>query len=237
MNDQMNAPMSSMPSGSGGPTPFYQVWINALTKPNEQTYADIANSPNAKASTAYMWVFAGSLISAFLSLLVQGALIRSQLASVGDGKLGTGFLGIAITLLCGTPIVAIIGTLFFAIFTALIQWIAKLFGGTGTNDKLAYAFAAITVPYSILSGVFILLSAIPFVGICFRIIFGLAGLYILVLQIMATKATNQLDWGRAAGSVLIPGASIFLICCCAVFGVSMLAGASASKIFQQFQQP
>jgi hypothetical protein len=127
--------------------------------------------------------------------------------------------------------------LFFAIFTALIQWIAKLFGGTGTNDKLAYVFAAITVPYYVLSGVFILLSAIPFVGICFRLILGLAGLYILVLQVMATKATNQLDWGRAAGSVLIPGASLFLICCCAVFGISMVAGASASKILQQFQQP
>jgi len=234
MNDQMNAPMSSMPSGSG-PVPFYQVWINALTKPNEQTYADIANSPNAKASTAYMWVFGGSLISAFLSLLVQGALLRSQLSGVGGGKLSSGFLGIAITLICGTPIVAIIGTLFFAIFTALIQWIAKLFGGKGTNDQLAYVFAAITVPYSILSGIFILLSAIPFVGICFRLILGLAGLYILVLEIMAVKATNQLDWGRAAGSVLIPGASLFLICCCAVFGISMVAGASATRLFQQFK--
>jgi len=125
--------------------------------------------------------------------------------------------------------------LFFAIFTALIQWIAKLFGGKGTNDQLAYVFAAITVPYSILSGIFILLSAIPFVGICFRLILGLAGLYILVLEIMAVKATNQLDWGRAAGSVLIPGASLFLICCCAVFGISMVAGASATRLFQQFK--
>ena len=236
MNDQMNnAPMSSMPSGGGGPVPFYQVWINALTKPYEQTYADIANSPNAKASTAYLWVFISSLISSFLSLLVQGAVIRSQLSTVGDGKLGSGFLGSAITLLCGTPIAAAIYTLIFAIITALTQWIAKMFGGRGTNDQIAYVFAAIGVPYTLISGVFILLSAIPFVGLCFRIILGLAGFYILFLEITAVKAINQFGWGQAAGSVLIPGASIFLVCCCLVFGVSMIAGASISKVFQQLQ--
>jgi len=235
MNDQMNAPMSSMPSGGGGPVPFYQVWINALTKPNEQTYIDIANSPTAKASTAYMWVFISSLVSSFLSLLVQGAVIRGQLSSVGDGKLASGFIGIAITLLCGTPIAAAVYTLIFAILTALTQWIAKMFGGSGNNDQIAYVFAAIGVPYTLISGVFILLSAIPYVGFCFRIILGLAGFYILFLEITAVKAINQLDWGRAAGSVLIPGASILFLCCCLVFGVSMIAGASASKILQQLK--
>jgi hypothetical protein len=164
---------------------------------------------------------------------VQGALIRDQLSNVGGGKLGSGFAGIAITLICGTPIIAIVGTLFFAIFTALIQWIAKLFGGTGTNDKLAYVFAAITVPYSVLSGVFILLSAIPFVGICFRLIIGIAGLYILVLQIMATKATNQLDWGRAAGSVLIPGLVVGVLCCCLAVVAGMAGGAAFQQYFKQ----
>jgi len=233
MNDQMNAPMSSAP---GGATPIFQVWINALTKPNEQTYTDIANSANAKATTAYLWVFISSLVASFLSLIVQGAVLRTQLSQIGDGQLGSGFIGIAITLLCGAPIFAIIGTIVFAIFTALIQWIAKLFGGKGTNDQLAYAFAAISVPYTLISGIFVLLSAIPFVGLCFRLILVLAGLYILFLEITAVKAVNQLGWGQAAGSVLIPGASLFLVCCCAIFGVSMLAGASASKLLQQFQQ-
>ena len=234
MNDQMNTPMSPSPMPSG-PTSFYQVWMNALTKPNEQTYADIANSPNAKATTAYMWVFLGSLVASFLSLLVQGAVIRSQLSTIGEGRLGTGFVGIAITLLCGAPIAAVFGTVVFAVFTALIQWVAKMFGGKGTNDQLAYVYAAIGVPYTLVSGVFILLSAIPYVGFCFRIILGLAGFYILFLEITAAKAVNQLDWGRAAGSVLIPGAALFFLCCCVVFGVSMLAGASASKILQQLQ--
>ena len=228
MNDQFNA---SMPSGQ--PASIFQTWINALSKPNEQTYVDIANSPNAKASTAYIWFFVGSLVASFLSLIVQGAVIRSQLSNLGQGRLGSGFLGIAITLICGAPIAAIFGTLFFAIGTALVQWIAKMFGGVGTNDQLAYVFAAISVPYSLVSGVFILLSAIPYVGFCFRLIFGLAGFYVLFLQIMATKAVNKFGWGQAAGSVLIPGAAVFLLCCCVVGGLSMALGASASQIFKQ----
>jgi len=233
MNDQMNAPVSPASEGS---TPIFQVWVNALTKPNEQTYSDIANSTNAKASTAYLWVFLSSLVASFLSLIVQGAVLRSQLSQIGEGRLGSGFVGIAITLLCGAPIFALIGTIGFAVFTALIQWVAKLFGGKGTNDQLAYAFAAISVPYTLISGIFILLSAIPLVGLCFRIILGLAGLYILFLEITAVKAVNQLGWGQAAGSVLIPGAVLFSVCCCVIFGGSMLAGASASKLFQQLQQ-
>ena len=55
MSDQMsNAPM--MP---GAPTSFVQMWINALTKPSEHTYAEIAASPNAKATTAFLWVVIG----------------------------------------------------------------------------------------------------------------------------------------------------------------------------------
>ena len=50
MNEQSN-----MPVMSATPEPFYQVWIKALTRPSEQTYAELAASPNAKANTAYLW--------------------------------------------------------------------------------------------------------------------------------------------------------------------------------------
>ena len=54
----MNMPVSNAPMpSSGGSKSFFQVWIDALTKPNENTFAEIASSPNAKATTAYIWVF------------------------------------------------------------------------------------------------------------------------------------------------------------------------------------
>ncbi len=233
MEDTVSSQMPNAPMTPAGSTSFFQTWIDALTKPNEQTYAGIAASPKAKATTAYVWVFVCSLLASFVSLLVEGGTLRHQLSQAGVGaeQLRGGAGGIAITLLCGAPIAAFIGTVLFAIFTALIQWIAKMFGGRGTNDQLAYAIAAIAAPYSLVSSVFVLLSAIPVVGLCFRIIIGLAGIYVLVLQIMAVKGVNAFGWGPAVGAVLIPFAAILLVCCCAAVIVGALTGAAVGNIF------
>jgi len=211
MNDMSNAPMSE-----SRPTSVMQTWMNALTKPNEQTFVNIASSPNAKASTAYLWVFVASLVEIFFTILVRLGTFRTMLQQQGAGNnFPGGGMGITlITLICGAPIFAAITTLFFALGTAIIQWIAKMFKGRGTFDQLAYTFGAIVAPYTLISTVFILLGAIPFVGLCFRIILGIAGLYVLVLEIMAVKGVNQFGWGEAAGSVLIPGLVIGLLCGC-----------------------
>ena len=131
--------------------------------------------------------------------------------SAGDGGTAVGAL---IGGLCASPFAGLLSVVFFALGVAIIQWIAKLFGGTGTYEKLLYAFAAITVPFTIVSSLFALLSAIPYVGICTGIIsFGL-GIYALVLQVMAVKAVNRFGWGQAAGSVFIPGCVVFIVCAC-----------------------
>ena len=234
----MNMPVSNAPTpSSGGSKSFFQVWIDALTKPNENTFAQMASSPNAKAMTAYIWVFVTSLIELFFSFLINGALVRRAFEQGGyGGSLPGGGVGIAlIGAVCGGPIVAVIVTIFFAIGAALIQWIAKMFGGKGTNDQLTYSFGAIAAPFYLISTVFVLLSAIPFVGFCFRIILSLLGLYVLVLYIMATKGVNQFGWGQAIGSVLIPVVAIFLVCCCLGAIASMAAGAAFKNFFQQFQ--
>ena len=234
MNDQMNAPMSSMPSG-GGPTPFYQVWINALTKPNEQTFADMANSGNAKATTAYLWVFAAALVEFFFISLVQGAMIRRLLESSSSNLPIRGIGLTLITAICGAPIVAVMSVVFFAVGAAIVQWIARMFGGRATFDQMAYAFGAIVAPFLLVSTVFNLFGAIPFVGLCFRIVLGVAGLYVAVLEIMAVKGVNQLGWGQAAGAVLIPGLAVFLVCCCLGAVAGIAGGAALRNIIQQIR--
>ncbi len=234
MTNQMpDAPM--MPTEAPS---FIQTWINALTKPSERTYAEIAASPKAKAMTAYLWVFLGSIVTSLVSLLVQGETFRTRLAQSGLGmeRLGTGFGAVALTLLCGAPIIAILGTVVFAIIVALVQWIAKMFGGKGTNDQLAYVYAAIGVPYSLISSVFILLSAIPYVGFCFRILLALAGIYIFVLQVMAVKGVNQFGWGPAFGAVLIPIFAVVLVCCCVVFVGASVMGVALGNVFSSINQ-
>ena len=235
----MNIPTSNTPMMQGGGSPsFIQTWINAITKPNEQTYAEIAASPNAKSTTAFLWVFIAALIEFFVTFLVQGSTMRQMLEQRGLGQNlpAGGFGGGIIGLICGAPIAAVIAVVFFAINAALVQWIAKMFGGRGTFDQLAYTFGAIQAPFFLISAVLSLLGAIPYVGFCFQIVLSLAGLYILVLTIMAVKGVNQFGWGPAVGSALIPGAVVFLLCCCIVVAGLALTGAAIGNIFSSINQ-
>jgi len=228
MNEEPNAPMLPARSPS-----VVQTWMAAITKPNEQTYAQLAASPEAKTSTALLWVFIASLIQSLIAIPMQGRIMAQMMQGSGlENQAGPGLVGI----LCGAPIAAVVTVVFFSAFTGIVQWVAGLFGGKGSFEKLAYVFAAITVPFTLLSALITLLSAVPYVGACFGIIGLLAGLYVLVLQVMAVKGVNQFDWLPAAGSLLLP--FIVFICCISagVAGLVSLAGPAMQDIFNQINQ-
>lgn len=234
MNEFNNTPVIPPPSQAPGPAGWFAVWMKAVTKPNEQTFVDITEHPDMSAKTAYIWVFIAGTISAIIQAFATTIRLATGVGSPLQNipgleqylpqSTGSG-AGFGISLIggiCASPVAGLLSIVFFALFVAIIQWIAKLFGGTGTYEKLLYAFAAITVPVSIVSSLFVLLSAIPYVGICTGILsFGLS-IYTLVLNVMAVKAVNRLGWGQAAGSVFIPGCVVFIVCACVVAGGAML---------------
>ena len=228
MNEEPNAPM--LPGRSPS---IVQTWMTAVTKPNEQTYAQLAASPEAKTSTALLWVFIASLVQSLIAIPMQGRIMAQMMQGTGfENQAGPGLVGI----LCGAPIAAIITVVFFAAFTGIVQWIAGLFGGKGSFEKLAYVFAAITVPLTLISALLTLLSAVPYVGFCFGIVSLLAFIYLVVLEIMAVKGVNRFDWLPAVGSVLLPG---FVVICCisaGVAGLISLAGPAMQDIFDQINQ-
>jgi len=232
MNDQSNVPMMS-----SRPESFFQIWINALTKPSEQTYAAMASSPKAKAMTGFLWAFIGFLVEFVLSSLVSGSRMGALLQQYGlADRFGSG--GIVATLVrvvCGAPIAAVIVTIFFAIDIYIVQWLAKMFGGKGTADQLAYSIGAIIAPFAMVAGVFSLLGAIPFVGLCFSIVLFVAGIYIVVLEVMAVKGVNQFGWGPAIGSLFIPALVIGLICGCLAAIGAVALGSGLRNMLQQFQ--
>jgi len=220
-----------------------ETWISAVTQPNESTFARIIAQPGATTGKALLWVFVASLITSFASLIAQTVSIGSQMGgleqflppeitrelptAVGGSAFGIG------TVICGTPVIAILSVLGFAIGVALVQWVARLFGGTGSFEKLAYAYSAITVPYSVVAAVFALLGIIPIVGILTGLASFALSIYVLVLEVIAVKAVNNLDTGKAVGSVLLPGVVIFLlICCCfAIFAVAL--GPTIGDVFSE----
>ena len=211
MNEQNDTPMSSEPSGIAG---WFSTWVEAVTKPNEQTFARLAASPNAKMSTAFLWVFIGSLVNSLVVTLMQGAILgrmmqQFDIEGMPRMAMGGGFLSV----ICGAPIGAVVSVIFFAMFTGVVQWVAKMFGGKGTFEQLAYVFAAIAVPFTLISSLVTLLAAVPYVGFCFGLVGFALAIYVIVLELMAVKGVNQFGWGQAAGSLFLPG--IVLFCCIA----------------------
>ena len=233
MSEQMNAPMLPAPSGVSA---WLSTWREAITRPSEQTFARIAQSPQAKSTTAFLWIFVTSLLSSFLASLVQGALVRQMLqnSDLGIDQFG-GPANTIITAICGAPVAAVISTVVFAAVVGVVQLVAKMFGGTGTYDQLAYALGAILAPYYLFSGFVSLLAAIPvpFVGLCFGSLGLIALLYVVVLEVMAVKGVNQFGWGQAAGSVLLP---LFVLGCCiaaVVAGLVSVLGPALQDAFEQ----
>jgi len=222
-----------------------ETWISAVTKPNEATFARIAAQPGATTGKALLWVFVASLITSFASLIAQAVGFGSRMGGFEQflppevaRELPTGIgssFGFG-TVICGTPVAAIFSVLGFAIAVALIQWVAKLFGGTGSFDKLAYAFSAITVPYSVVAAVLALLGIIPFVGILTGLVGFALGIYVIVLEVLAVKAVNGLDTGKAVGAILLPGVVIFLVICCCAIVVGVVMGSTLGGIFDSINQ-
>ncbi len=242
MSEFSNEPM--VPESSSEMS-LVETWIAAVTKPNENTFAQIVAQPGATGGKAFLWVFLASLVTSFASLIAQAIgfggqmdMFREFLPPELARELPVGAapsVGFG-TVICGAPVGAIFAVLGFAIGVGLIQWVAKLFGGTGSFDKLAYSFSAIIVPVSVVSAVLTLIGIIPFIGILTGLIsFGI-GIYTIVLQVLAVKAVNGLDTGKAVGSVLLPGLVIFLFICCCVIGGLMLMGPAIGEVFESINQ-
>jgi hypothetical protein len=202
------------------------VWRRALTQPNEATYAEIAASPNAKAQTALLWVFIASTLSGLVSAVLAallGAAGFQQAPIPGMEQFENIPMGGASLLsgLCAAPIFGLISTVGFAILAALVQWVARLFGGVGTFDKMAYTLASITVPFTLVFTILGSLSVVPYVGVCSGLLSLAAVIYILVLEVMAVKGVNGFGWGQAIASLFLPALGIAFICGCLIALASM----------------
>ena len=229
MTESSNTPIFD--STPAAPEPFYKVWLKAVTKPNEQTYAEIANSSGASPTKAYLWLAISYIFTFFVSMLVFSFTSSSQYGDFGEALGGS-----VIALICGAPIGAVIGLLIYALEVAIVQWVAKLFKGTGSYNQLIYAFAAFTAPLTLVSGVLSAFSLIPFIGLCFSIISIGIGLYSIFLMITAVKGVNKFGWGEAAGSVLLPGLVLIFVCGCLTIGILMLLGPVIGDVFSTINQ-
>ena len=211
------------------PLSWWESWTSAIFKPSVATFERIANDPQASILRAGLWVFFGALvgmlISVPLSLLLKPDLV-TQLQQV-TGEIGSALAATLGLMLCVVPFGAALSVLGMIISGALIQLVARLFGGQGTLEGTLNALAAITAPLTPVSA---LLGVIPVAGGCLSLP---VSLYILVLNVMAVKASNRFGWGAAIGAVLLPGLVIGGLCCCAVFAISAAFGIGFQDLVNQ----
>ena len=215
------------------------VWSRVFTKPNEQTFVEITGHPEAKAKSAYIWVFIAGTLSGLINSLTQFVMTLVGLQEVApefgqlpgaSGVLGTaGLLGA----ICGAPIAGLFSVIGFALGVAIIHATARFFGGQGTFDRLAYAFGAIAVPFTLISALMVPLNAIPFVAFCTLPVLLALAFYVVFLQVTALKAVHGFSWGEAAAAFFLPGILIAMLCGLLALGLVRLAGPAINEILQQ----
>ncbi len=208
---------------------IWQTWLKATTSPNDATFEELRQKPDANVTTAIIWmaiygavaavigvisgaIFAGTINSTLPAMLEQANLSAEEAAQAeqvlriftgGGLGLATGFASLANI---------VIVPLMFLISVGIYFILAKVLGGTGDFGRYAYLNAAFSAPLGILTA---LLSLVPFVS-C---ISPLISIYSLVLLYFATKTEHNLSGGRAIWVVLIPVIVVFMIFGCLLFSI------------------
>jgi len=207
---------SAQPATPGQSLPWSQVWLYALTRPSEQSYQILLSDPEAKPARGLLWVGITSLFVTAIASLTQLAFRpeMNQLMGRLEREAGAGARAgsIAFLLLCIVPLGAILAVLGTVIYTALVNLVAGALGGKGNFNQLVYLFSAITAPMGLASS---LLGIIPIVS-CLTLPLGIYSLY---LQLLAVKTVHQLDWVRAAVSVLVLVILVVLIAAVCAFAI------------------
>lgn len=234
MNYSSNQPVFGSENRS-----MFQIMLDAVTKPTLENYERIAQSPNATIANGALWLFlavlVGSLVGGLIGLPFQGFGISDQLGPLmqelppearellrSTGGVGGGFFGV----ICGAPVGAVMGLLFYFIGVGIQHWIARLFGGTGAFDKFFFTQASYGAPVALVSGI---LSNIPLLN-CVTFFISL---YSIFLNFLSIRAVHRLDSGKAILVILVPGIVLcVLLGCCLILGLAVL-GPVISEVFSQ----
>ena len=221
----------------------FPVWQKVYTKPSVQTFLEITAHPEAKAKSAYFWVFIGGALSGLINSVTRFILalivLKQSAPEIGELPPGAGgVLGVMgfTSAICAIPIAGASAVAGFALSVAIVHATARFFGGQGSFDKLAYAFGAVTVPLSIISAFLIPFNAIRLGLLCTIPILLVLGLYAMFLQVTALKAVHQCGWGEAAAAYFMPTILIVMLCGLLFVALMKAAGPEINQFMQEIQR-
>lgn len=217
------------------------VWIKVFTRPGEQTFLEILAHPEARAKSAYLWVFLVGTLTGLIGGLAQfaGTLVGLRQVAPEIGQI-SGFAGLfgtagLVGALCSAPLSGLISLIVFIIGVGIFHATARFLGGQGTFDQMAYAFGAIVAPLSLISGLLVPFNLIPLASLCILPLMLILALYSFYLEIVAIKAVYRFGWGGAAATFFLPTLLLSLLCGVLFVGLLRVAGPSLNEIFRQMQ--
>ncbi len=218
-------PPDNVPPGAvTPPLSWSEAWIKALTRPNLESYEEIANSSSVNTNTALTWVFVATLIGFVVEIVAALVFNTGQTGYYAGGATLTNTTGSSFISLCCAPVGAIIAVVVFAIVNGITHLIARALGGTGKYEQLVYTVGAYSAPLTIISAV---LYSIPCVGL-FNIVLGIYG---IVLNVIAVKAVHRFGWGQAILSSIAIWIILVIFVAVVVIVVLALLGPSIGNIF------
>ncbi|HET7011833.1 MAG TPA: Yip1 family protein [Anaerolineales bacterium] len=205
------------------PQPWYQVWMDAITKPNVEAYEALVSRPGVSMGRAILWVFASSLLGSAIALVMMFVFrgfdpLSSQTAPSGDPG------SYLVSLACLAPVAAVVSVLGLMLIAGISHMVARALGGSGTYPQLVYATAAYSSPITLVSSV---ISSFPVVS-CLGLPIAL---YAIFLNILAVKAVHRISWGRAVVSSTAVIAGLLALFACVVIVLLALLGPAIGEVF------
>lgn len=189
---------------------WYQIWWDVWRHPSTESFKSLLSEPDHDAVRGLVWIGVVSLIVGFFGGLVYYFTLGNRVAGTYDPFIWVGCETVL------TPIAAVIGVL---ISTAMMHGAAKVLGGTGKWGDLAFCFCAIVAPNALIGGVLTLiilpfyqLGGLFFIPWLISIAFGI---YVLILQVNAISAVENIGSGKAFLAIILPGIILGLlgVCC------------------------
>ena len=203
-----------------------QYW-RVLTRPGPISFAQEAGKGGG--DIVLIQLIAYTIIDALLGMLrlklypIDVSATTSTVSGIDPARVASTETAI-ITFISG-PGLFILVPLAFYVYQGIAFGIARAANGQGTLATQSYATLLFFVPLGILVSALDLIP-VPFLG-------GLIGLalivYGIVLSVFAMMGTHRLSGGKASAAALLPLLGVFLLACCALFFILVIAIGNAAQ--------
>jgi hypothetical protein len=205
------------------PRKWYEIWWDVWIHPGTAPFKTLLTEPGKNTTRGFIWIAVTSLITGLISYLFSALVSQNWMSDIFGGASNTNFGGFALYSICGvilSPIFAIIG---IAITAAIYHWIASFFHGHGNWNDMVYSLSAVSAPAALIGGVVAVFAMLFFkfpVLIFLPSLVAFAfGIYTIILNVNAIKATEDIGTWEAIASMFIPVIIIVAIATCCTFAI------------------